>query len=107
MEELTSVLSKNPSLTKLSLLSCNVDDKAVEALAKALPSNTKLRELNLGVNGITAKGVELLVKTLFNSPNTSIKTVDLFGNNLIHKTQQEKNHIVTLLFTRKNITLKF
>jgi Ran GTPase-activating protein (RanGAP) involved in mRNA processing and transport len=102
IEDLASVLAQNTTLTKLSLLSCGVDDISVQRLVNSLATNTNLEEIKLEVNKITDVGAQAMGELL--KINKTLKTLSLMGNQAM--TDAGISAVAQVLYDLPNPTLE-
>jgi Ran GTPase-activating protein (RanGAP) involved in mRNA processing and transport len=58
-----------PSLKRLNLCSCDIEDDGIVALVSALEQNTSLQILDLGINVLNERGFVALAESLPNIKN--------------------------------------
>ncbi len=78
IEEISSGISQNKTITKLSMIQSNLNDEDIEILSKALFNNINIEELNLDQNKIKSKGIKILSEKIF--PKASLKKIILSHN---------------------------
>ena len=83
-EEIINALKNNITLIKLKLNETNIDDIAVDYIAKGLKENGALRKLYLKNNYLTKKSVKSLIKAIENGKSNAISKVEISGNDEIN-----------------------
>ena len=92
---LTSIISGNKSMERLSLRDNNLNDDGVIKIAQSLCKHTKLKIINLQSNNITDKSAEALTSII--SSNTGLEELYLANNTL-------QLGVITMSTALKNIS---
>lgn len=88
ISKLADALKINTGLLVLKLYKNNASDSGAEKLALSLKENTSLQRLYLGSNSIGNTGAQAFVECIGGGSNSTIRTLDLYGNqNVSHETQ--------------------
>jgi Ran GTPase-activating protein (RanGAP) involved in mRNA processing and transport len=74
-------LKKNPDITELDLMYCDIDDNGARTLAEALKDYRFITELDLRQNKISDDGAIALAEALYNN-NHHLKTLRLGRNHI-------------------------
>jgi len=88
ISKLADALKINTGLLVLKLYKNNASDSGAEKLALSLKENASLQRLYLGSNSIGNTGAQAFVECIGGGSNSTIRTLDLYGNqNVSHETQ--------------------
>ena len=104
-EDIANALKMNKIMTKLKLNETNIDDIAVEYIAKGLKENGALRNLYMKNNYLTKKSIKFIKKAIENSNNTVISKIELKGNDGI--TNNLIKEIENILEAKKDIASEY
>jgi hypothetical protein len=82
MRTIVHSLRRHPSISSLSLSSCNIDDNSLEYITFLLKSNRNILSLDLSSNSITAEGLDFIFTALRSGAGKQIISLDLSYNKL-------------------------